>query len=109
LTGRAARSLTVVVAIGFGGLVGLGACGGRAAPAAAPAVLVVDCAVDDAALWIDERFVAEIAQARGGVRLPAGRHRVEVRHDAYHAFLGEVALRPGQRRTLPVPLAERLD
>lgn len=84
-------------------------CGGAAAPAPTPAVLVVECAVADAALWIDERFVAEVADLRGGVRVPPGRHRLELRHPAYHAHYAELALRPGQRRVLAITLAERLD
>jgi hypothetical protein len=88
----------------------LAGCGGASgtAPASA-AVVVIECPVRDAALWIDERFVAELGEIRGGVRLPSGRHRVEVRHDRYHAFYGEVALAPGDRRALKVELAELLD
>lgn len=84
-------------------------CGGAVAPNPERAVLEIRCRVPDAALWIDERFVAEVREVRGGVRLPPGRHRVEVRHDDFHAFYGEVALRPGERRRLVVELAEQLD
>jgi hypothetical protein len=97
----------LVVGLGLAAAVG---CGGRGAPPAArQAVLVIDCEVADAALWIDEGFVAEIREARGGIRMPPGSHRVEIRHDRYHAYYGEIALEPGERRVVTVELAERLD
>jgi hypothetical protein len=74
-----------------------------------PAVLTVAAAEDDAALWIDERFVAEIGEARHGVRLPPGPHRIEVRHPDRHTYYGELRLGAGERREIVVRLAERLE
>jgi hypothetical protein len=93
-------------------LLALVACGSSppAAPAApAPAaVLVVRCAVADAALWIDDRLVGEVGRLSGGVRLPAGAHRVELRHDAHHTRYAEVTLAPGERKLLELSLPEAL-
>ena len=90
-------------------LCGGAGCGGVAHSARDRAILIVRGAVPDATLWIDEGFVAEIRDARAGVRLPAGRHRVEVRHDRYQAYYGEVALAVGERRAVDVELAPLLD
>jgi hypothetical protein len=84
-------------------------CGGATTPGAGRAVLEIRCRVPDAALWIDERYVAEVRETRGGIRLPAGPHRIEVRHDRFHAYYGEVALAPGERRRLVIELAEQLE
>jgi PEGA domain-containing protein len=82
-----------------------------AAPAAAPAPpvptgeLVVRCPVADATLWIDERPVGEVGRVPG-VRLAAGAHRVELRHDRYHTRYAEVTVTAGARAELDLTLAE---
>jgi len=87
------------------------ACGGSRAGdgAANRAVLVIDSPVADAVLWIDGRYVAQLRDIRGGVRLPPGNHQIEIRHDNYHAYYGELTLRPTQRLRLTIQLAEKLD
>lgn len=87
------------------------ACGGRAGAgdSADRAVLVIESPVADAVLWVDGRYVAQLRDIRGGVRLPPGRHQIEVRHDRYHAYYGELTLRRDQRLRLTIELAERLD
>jgi hypothetical protein len=102
------RALRGPIGVALLATAALAGCGGTAAPTAT-AVLVVECAVADAALWVDERFVADVADLRGGVRLPAGRHRIEVRHPGHHAHLAELELRAGERRIVAIVLAERLD
>jgi hypothetical protein len=91
-------------------LLSLSACGGAAAPPARSdrAVLEVSCPVADAVLWLDGRYVAQLRDIRGGVALRPGHHQVELRHDRYHAYYGEVDLRRGERRRIDVPLAEAL-
>jgi hypothetical protein len=88
--------------------VALLACGGAERRAAAPprAVLVVRCALADAVLVVDEQAIGELAALRGGVRIAAGRHRVELRHDGYHTRYAEVALAAGETRTLELTLVE---
>ena len=90
----------------------LSACGARS-PAPTPAavergVLVVSSPVADAALWVDERFIGEVGRLSAGVRLTAGEHRVELRHDAYHTRYAEVTLAPGERKLLELSLTEAL-
>jgi hypothetical protein len=73
------------------------------------AVLVVESRVADAVLWVDGRYVAQLRDIRAGVRLPPGRHQIELRHDSYHAYYGELTLGPTQRLRLTIELAEKLD
>jgi hypothetical protein len=86
------------------------ACGGARGGdgAANRAVLVIDSPVSDAVLWVDGRYVAQLRDLRGGVRLPPGVHQIEIRHDSYHAYYNELTLRATQRLRLTVQLAEKL-
>jgi hypothetical protein len=74
------------------------------APAVAKAVLVVESPTRDASLWIDDQPIGELSRLRGGVRVDAGAHRVELRHDAHHPRFAEVTLAPGERRVLELTL-----
>jgi hypothetical protein len=89
---------------------GLLACAGAPAPASAPgrAILEVTCPVGDAVLWVDGRYVAQLRDLGGGIALRPGHHQIELRHERYHAYYGEVDLRPGQRRHVAVELADAL-
>ena len=55
----------------------LGGCASGAKVSPNRATLVVSCPVADAALWVDETHVGLVADLDAGVRLPAGRHRIE--------------------------------
>lgn len=74
----------------------------------ATAVLVVHCDVSDASLWIDDRLFGDIGRLPSGVRITAGEHRVELRHDRYHTRYAEVALGAGERKVLEVSMPEVL-
>jgi PEGA domain len=90
-------------------LLTLAACGGSARPVRTDqAVLVVSCPVQDAVLWVDGRYQDQLRDLPGGVALAPGRHQIELRHDRYHAYYGEVELGRGQRLRLDVQLAEAL-
>jgi hypothetical protein len=86
----------------------LSACGAAPPrPAHAPTgVLIVRCDVGDAALWIDDQPVGEVGQLGGGVRVPAGARRVELRHDGYHTRYADVVVPEGQRTTVELTLPE---
>jgi hypothetical protein len=88
----------------------LAACAGHPPPPAEGerAVLFVACPVRDAALWVDGRFVAEIAEVARGLAMPAGRHRIELRHAGFFDYYGVVELAPHERKRLAIELAERL-
>lgn len=90
-------------------LVGL-ACGPASSRRAetSKAILVIACPQSDAEVWIDGEYLRVAKELRRGVRLPIGRHRVEVRHDRFHSMYYEVELAAGERRTLQVELAARL-
>ena len=100
-----ALALAVAVVLAFGCACG-GARGGDGA--ANRAVLVIDSPIADAVLWVDGRYVAQLRDIRGGVRLPPGVHQIEIRHDSHHAYYSELTLRPTQRLRLTVDLAEKL-
>jgi hypothetical protein len=90
-------------------LVGACAAGPARAPAAGPTgVLVVRCPVADAVLVVDEQPIGELAELSGGVRLRAGEHRLELRHDRYHTRYALVTVAPGETRALDLTLAEAL-
>ena len=94
-----ALALVALLAIG---------CGGRQNPDGGEnsGVVVIRCNVDDAELWVDGHYFREIAEIpRGGVRMPAGMHRVEIRHDGYFSHYSELELAPSERRVLDVNLA----
>lgn len=88
----------------------LGACGPRSSAKPEPprSTLRIVCPVADAELWVDERFVAPVGRLPRGVRLEPGKHRIEIRHDRYHAHYAVVELEPEEAKTLKVELAERL-
>lgn len=108
-----ARGLGLVLAWGIlvAALTLPGGCAGvpTASGPGATAKLIVRCPIADATVWIDDRLAGQIAEVRGGIRLGAGDHRVEVRHDAYHSRYFEISLAPGAIRTLEVALVENLD
>ena len=81
--------------------------GARSTARSDQAVLVIRSPVADATLWVDGRYLAQLRDLRGGVRLAPGSHQIEVRHDRFHAYYGEVTLAAGQRLELDVALAER--
>ena len=60
----------------------------------------------DAELWVDGVYVEQ--GVANGVRLEPGRHQIEIRHDRYHTWYGDIRLAPGEQRTLVVDLAEIL-
>lgn len=96
------------------GAVAMGAgCGGPPQPAprfsASDAVLLVQTNVPDAELWVDERFVAPVSALEGGVALPPGTHRIEVRHPRYHTFYETLTVRARDRGTLDARLVPILE
>ena len=63
--------------------------------------------VPDAEVWVDGRFYA--GALRGGIEVPPGLYRVEIRHDHHHTVYLELQLVAGQRRVVPVQMAKKLD
>lgn len=89
----------------------LGACGGTPNVSGTRArypVLRVLCPVADADIFIDETYVGEVRTFPGGVKIPPGLHRIEIRHDRYHSRFYEVTLALDERRLLEVDLPEAL-
>lgn len=72
------------------------------------AIVLIQCEVADAELWVDDRFVAEVGRLRRGIALSPGDHRIEVRHDRYHTHYEEIQVAARERRTVAVELAESL-
>jgi hypothetical protein len=87
----------------------LAACAPASRPPPTPTgVLLIHCPVPDASLWVDERLVGELRLLPAGVRVAAGPHRVELRHDRYHTRYAEATVAAGQRVELDLTLAEAL-
>jgi hypothetical protein len=86
------------------------ACGPRSSdgPKIPRAVLRIVSNVPDAKIWIDERYIGPVAALPGGMRIAAGEHRLELRHDRYHTRYIELKLAPNEVRTVEVTLAEAL-
>jgi uncharacterized lipoprotein YmbA len=90
-------------------LVMLAGCASSARTAVpARATLVVRAPVADAVLWIDEAHIGALSDVPAGVRLRAGTHRIELRHDHFHTRYAEVTLIAGEKKVLELTLAEAL-
>jgi hypothetical protein len=70
--------------------------------------LVVAAEIADATVYIDGRLVGRVSRVRGGMRMRAGEHRLEVRHEGHHTRYLEVDVPAGQVTTVKVDLAELL-
>lgn len=85
------------------------ACGGsQKASRSDSALLFIKIAEPEASIWVDGTFVGEVSQAKGGVALEPGTHRIEIRHDRFHTHYREVTVTAKQRMTIDVELAEEL-
>jgi len=81
--------------------------GGRGASRSADdAVILFDCPVADAEVWLNGQYLVDAL--RRGISIAPGTHRIAVRHDHYHTFFAEVTVSKGQRRVVEVRLAEIL-
>lgn len=91
----------------------VGATGCATAPASRPSVgLRIEASRPDATVWIDDRLMgtADDLVRRGGVALPPGYHRVEVRHPACYSAYRDVELLPSAGpQALSVSLRPLLD
>lgn len=68
------------------------------------AIVSLACNVPDASVFIDGRFLAPVSLLRGGVALPPGEHRLELRHDGYLGRFIELTLAPAERRRVDAQL-----
>jgi hypothetical protein len=105
------RAAAVALALTLAALVlGALACGSRTpeGPKIPRAVLRVVSNVPDAKIWVDERYIGPVGALPGGMRIAAGEHRLEVRHDRYHTRYVELTLAPNEVRTVEVTLVEAL-
>jgi hypothetical protein len=69
------------------------------------AVVKIQTDVKDASLWVDGHFIGPIGGLRGGIAVEPGKHRLELRHDAYWSHYEELDLAPRQELSLVVELA----
>lgn len=76
---------------------------------ASSGVLVVECLVPSAEIWVDGRFIGVVGARKGGMRLPLGHHRVEVRAHGYHPRYFDVEIAERGRTKLKVELAVDVD
>jgi hypothetical protein len=74
------------------------------------ATLAVRCNVGDASLVVDDTPVGQTAAwAPPGHPLPAGFHRIEIRHPSYYSHYAEVTLPPGGTQSLSIQLHPLLE
>jgi hypothetical protein len=69
------------------------------------AVVIFHTDVPDAALWVDGRYIGPIGSLKGGVAVPPGVHRFELRDDNHFSHYEELTLAPRDRKVLDVHLA----
>ena len=86
------------------------ACGGsQRVPSGAvernDAVIVIECDVADAVVWVNGREVRQIRDLSGGLALSPGDHRLEIRHDDFHTSYLELTLAARERREVHIDLA----
>jgi hypothetical protein len=107
---RSVGSILLAILLAMIVVAAMPGCGGGGAGSrpGGRAVLVLSCPVAEAVLWVDGHYVAQLRDLRGGVALPPGHHQIELRHDTYHAYYGDIHLGTGQRLRLEVELAEIL-
>ncbi len=98
------RSLQVAAVLGA-----FVACGGttRTTGGVEPddAILALRSNVRDAQLFVDGRFIAELAQLRAGIAVEPGDHRLELRHDDYFSRYLEITVARAERRTIQLDMA----
>lgn len=82
--------------------------GGAAEPATPSAKLSLSCPVGEATVRIDERYLGEVRELRGGVRLAVGPHRLELRAEGYVTRYAELTIVDGQDQTFACDLREEL-
>jgi hypothetical protein len=83
------------------------ACGSSRPAPGPPALLKIACSVPTAELWLDGRFVAEVAEVPAGLLVTPGRHRLIVRDHQHHEAYLLFEVRPAEKKTLEIPLAPR--
>ena len=73
------------------------------------AVVLIECPIKDASLWVNGHYLRPIRDVRGGIALsPNKTHFIEIKHDEYHTYYAELTLGKRERRTLVVRMAEVL-
>jgi hypothetical protein len=101
---RRALSLAVAAALAAPLAGGCGAASPRQGSGGRDAILSLVCNVPEASVFIDGRFLAPVSLLRGGVALPPGEHRLELRHEGYLGRFLEVKLAPAERRRIDARL-----
>jgi PEGA domain len=81
------------------------ACAGPNQARRADAVLLVECDVPAASVYVDEHFAGRAAEMGArGLSVPHGNLRVEVRADGYYPAYRDVPVKAGERAHVQVGL-----
>lgn len=99
--------LAVLLLVGALGVACGGVSQGATLTANNSAVLVVECDIPAAEVWINSRYSRSAGETSRGLRLRPGSYRVEVRHGGYHSRYFEFELSAKERRTIKIELAQR--
>ena len=93
-------------------LLALVACGGSQTPRdreqSDDAIIKLDCPVEQAEVYVNDRQLGQCGDLPGGIALSPGVHRIEIRHDDYHTAYYEVTVARTERKTVRVDLAPAL-
>jgi hypothetical protein len=86
---------------------GLAGCAGAPTPRMSPndAVVYLTSNVDDAAVYVDGRYVGSIKLVKAGIAVDPGKHRVELRLDDYFSRYAELDLKRAEKKKLDLDLA----
>ena len=95
----------VLVAALAAGATGCGPKPGVHGASSGDGVLIFEANVRDAGMWVDGVFIGGLDGLRGGVALPPGPHRIEIRHDDYFAYYAELSVKAGDKQRIAVELA----
>jgi PEGA domain len=85
----------------------LAGCASAPPPRMSPndAVMYLTSNVNDAAVYVDGRYVGSITLVKAGIAVDPGKHRVELRHDDYFSRYAELDLKRSEKKKLDLDLA----
>ena len=85
----------------------LASCASAPPPRMSPndAVMYLTSNVNDAAVYVDGRYVGSITLVKAGIAVDPGKHRVELRHDDYFSRYADLDLKRSEKKKLDLDLA----
>jgi len=87
--------------------VSLSGCASAPTPRVSPndAIVYLTSNINDAAVYVDGRYVGSITLVKAGIAVDPGKHRVELRRDDYFSRYAELDLERSEKKKLDLDLA----